>query len=181
MPVHKLNRWGGEAFRSWPQWLAELPVPVFYRDDGSLLLWHREDAGEAVRVQRVLASRHAQGHLKHVEGTELGELEFETTRQRAAREAEQAQEQEHRLDRLRLEQAYEEYLESETAKYIDGQISDGELAHATAQKKEWLRLQFKNMSPDQIDDLARCAALTEIRRSVLVMEFDKFCRQHSGT
>jgi glycine oxidase len=55
--------------------LAELPVPVFYRNDGSLLLWHREDAGEAVRVQRELASRGAQEDVRHVEGAELSELE----------------------------------------------------------------------------------------------------------
>jgi hypothetical protein len=107
--------------------------------------------------------------------------DFETSRKRAAREAEQAQEQERRIDRLTLEQAYEEYLESETAKYIHDRISDGELAHATAQKKECLRLQFKNMSPDQIDDLACRAALTEIRRSVPVMQFDEFCRRPSET
>jgi len=66
---------GRRSLSLWPQWLAELPVPVYYRDNGSLLLWHREDAGEAVRVQRMLASRHAQGHLKHVEGAELDEME----------------------------------------------------------------------------------------------------------
>src|SRR5579863_10529314 len=75
MPVQKIESMGRRSLSLWPQWLAELPVPVFYRDNGSLLLWHREDAGEAVRVQRVLATRHAQGHLKHVEGEELCELE----------------------------------------------------------------------------------------------------------
>jgi glycine oxidase len=51
----------------WPQWLAELPEPVFYRDDGTLLLWHREDAGEARRFERLLATRDAQAHLVHVD------------------------------------------------------------------------------------------------------------------
>ena len=62
----QIESMGRRSLSLWPQWLAELPVPVFYRNDGSLLLWHREDAAEAVRVQRVLAARHAQGHLKHV-------------------------------------------------------------------------------------------------------------------
>src|SRR5580704_14780244 len=61
----QIRSMGRRSLSLWPQWLAELPVPVFYRNDGSLLLWHREDAGEAVRVQRLLASRHALGHLKH--------------------------------------------------------------------------------------------------------------------
>jgi glycine oxidase len=71
----QIESMGRRSLSLWPQWLAELPVPVFYRDNGSLLLWHREDAGQAVRVQRALASRHALGHLKHVAGPELGELE----------------------------------------------------------------------------------------------------------
>ena len=66
---------GRRSLSLWPQWLAELPVTVYYRANGSLLVWHREDAGQAVRVQRVLASRHAQGQLKYVEGLELCELE----------------------------------------------------------------------------------------------------------
>jgi glycine oxidase len=71
----QIESMGRRSLSLWPQWLSELPVPVFYRGDGTLLLWHREDAGQAVRVQRALASRNAQGHLKHVAGPELGELE----------------------------------------------------------------------------------------------------------
>jgi hypothetical protein len=48
----QIESMGRRSLSLWPQWLAELPVTVFYRDDGSLLLWHREDAGEAVCVQR---------------------------------------------------------------------------------------------------------------------------------
>jgi glycine oxidase len=71
----QIESMGRHSLSVWPQWLAELPAPVFYRDNGTLLLWHREDAGEAVRVQRMLTSRHAQGHVKHVAGAELDELE----------------------------------------------------------------------------------------------------------
>jgi len=48
---------------------------VFYRDDGTLLLWHREDSREAVRVEKLLASRHLQAHVECIEGARLGELE----------------------------------------------------------------------------------------------------------
>jgi glycine oxidase len=71
----EIGSMGMRSLSLWPEWLAELPVPVFYRNDGSLLLWHREDAGEAVRVQRVLASRNVQGNFRQVEGVELGDLE----------------------------------------------------------------------------------------------------------
>ena len=57
----QIESMGRRSLSLWPQWLSELPVPVFYRGDGTLLLWHREDAGQAVRVQRALASRNAQG------------------------------------------------------------------------------------------------------------------------
>src|SRR5580704_10974586 len=71
----QIESMGRRSLSLWPQWLAELPVPVYYRDSGSLLLWHRDDAGEAVRAERVLASRHAEGRFKHVDGAELSEME----------------------------------------------------------------------------------------------------------
>lgn len=66
---------GRRSLSLWPQWLAELPEPVFYRDGGTLLLWHREDASEAHRFERLLARRDAQAHLVHVDATRLSELE----------------------------------------------------------------------------------------------------------
>ena len=48
---------GKHSLSLWPRWLAELPEPVFYRNNGTLLLWHREDAGEAVRAQRKFATQ----------------------------------------------------------------------------------------------------------------------------
>jgi glycine oxidase len=64
---------GRHSLSLWPRWLAELPVPVFYRDNGTLLLWHREEAGEAVRAQRKLASQ--QLPIKRIDCLRTGELE----------------------------------------------------------------------------------------------------------
>jgi glycine oxidase len=64
---------GKHSLSLWPRWLAELPAPVFYRDKGTLLLWHREDAGEAVRAQRRFASQ--QLAIKQIDGVRTGELE----------------------------------------------------------------------------------------------------------
>jgi glycine oxidase len=66
---------GRRSLSLWPQWLAELPEPVFYRDDGTLLLWHREDADEARRFERLLARRDALAHLVHVDAARLTQLE----------------------------------------------------------------------------------------------------------
>jgi glycine oxidase len=66
---------GRRSLRLWPHWLAELPEPVFYRDDGTLLLWHREGAGEARRFERLLATRDTQARLVHVDAPRLSDLE----------------------------------------------------------------------------------------------------------
>jgi len=66
---------GRHSLALWPQWLAQLPVPVFYRDHGTLLIWHGEDAGEAVRVERMLASRRAHADIRRVERARVGDLE----------------------------------------------------------------------------------------------------------
>src|ERR1700733_13774479 len=66
---------GRHSLSLWPQWLAELSEPVFYRDDGTLLLWHRGDAGEAHRFERLLVARDAQAHLLRIDAARPNELE----------------------------------------------------------------------------------------------------------
>lgn len=64
---------GKHSLSLWPRWLAELPEPVFYRNNGTLLLWHREDAREAVRAQRKFATQ--QLPIKQIDSARTGELE----------------------------------------------------------------------------------------------------------
>ena len=71
----QIEEMGKHSLAMWPQWLDELPVPVFYRDNGSLLLWHPQDAQEAFRVERVLTSQHPHPNVKRVKSAQLGELE----------------------------------------------------------------------------------------------------------
>jgi glycine oxidase len=66
---------GDHSLTLWPRWLAELALPVFYRDNGTLLLWHRENSGEAVRAQRIIASRQSGAPVRRLEGPQLRELE----------------------------------------------------------------------------------------------------------
>jgi len=66
---------GRHSLSLWPQWLAELQHPVFYRDAGTLLLWHREEAGEARRFETMLKPRDPQAQLVHVDAARLDELE----------------------------------------------------------------------------------------------------------
>jgi glycine oxidase len=49
-----LVRMGHHALTRWPQLLAALAEPVFFQREGTLVLWHRQDAAEAQRLARVL-------------------------------------------------------------------------------------------------------------------------------
>jgi glycine oxidase len=48
-------RMGHHALQRWPALLAPLAEPVFFQREGTLVLWHRQDAAEAARLARVLA------------------------------------------------------------------------------------------------------------------------------
>ncbi len=48
-------RMGQHALSRWPALLATLAEPVFFQREGTLVLWHRQDAAEATRLARVLA------------------------------------------------------------------------------------------------------------------------------
>ena len=50
-----LVRMGHHALSRWPELLAPLARPVFFQREGTLVLWHRQDANEAARLARVLA------------------------------------------------------------------------------------------------------------------------------
>ena len=66
---------GWHSLSLWPRWLAELPLPVFHRDYGTLLLWQRENSGEAVRAHRMIALRQPDANVKRLEGRQVGEWE----------------------------------------------------------------------------------------------------------
>lgn len=54
--VTELNvvRMGEYSLRRWPQLLAELSQPVFFQQQGTLVVWHRQDQSEAYRFQRLV-------------------------------------------------------------------------------------------------------------------------------
>ncbi|NDF64433.1 MAG: FAD-dependent oxidoreductase, partial [Betaproteobacteria bacterium] len=51
-------RMGQHALKTWPQLLAELPAPVFFQQQGTLIVWHRQDAAEAHRFHQLLQRTH---------------------------------------------------------------------------------------------------------------------------
>ena len=49
-------RMGSHALVRWPELIATLGQPVFFQQQGTLVLWHRQDAAEAKRFQQLLAA-----------------------------------------------------------------------------------------------------------------------------
>ena len=47
-------RMGRHALTRWPTLLATLDVPVFFQREGTLVVWHRQDAAEAARFSAVI-------------------------------------------------------------------------------------------------------------------------------
>jgi glycine oxidase len=52
MPVVRM---GQHALKRWPELLLELQQPVFFQQNGTLIVWHRQDAAEAQRFAQLLA------------------------------------------------------------------------------------------------------------------------------
>ena len=51
MPVVRM---GHHGLTRWPELIATLPEPVFFQQNGTLVLWHRQDAAEAKRFESLL-------------------------------------------------------------------------------------------------------------------------------
>jgi glycine oxidase len=47
---------GQHGLTRWPELMAELDTPVFFQRNGTLILWHRQDASEASRFGQQLAA-----------------------------------------------------------------------------------------------------------------------------
>jgi hypothetical protein len=107
--------------------------------------------------------------------------DFETTRKREARHSEQAQEEQRRRDRFHLEQAYEDYIERETAAHIQANESTLNFAGQVAEKAKSLRTRFRNMTPGQLQDLARRTVVSEIRRGLPLISFEEFQSRNTNS
>jgi glycine oxidase len=70
---------GQYALSRWPELLAPLAQPVFFQREGTLVLWHRQDAAEATRLARVLARTGAQvpelAAMQTLDGSGIAALE----------------------------------------------------------------------------------------------------------
>jgi len=70
----KIVAMGRRSLQLWPKWLKELPVPVYYRDVGTLVVWQREAAAESERLEAAVRSHNA-GAAERVGSGRLAELE----------------------------------------------------------------------------------------------------------
>jgi glycine oxidase len=53
-------RMGQYALKRWPQLIAALAEPVYFQQNGTLIVWHRQDSAEAQRFAGMLQRTHAQ-------------------------------------------------------------------------------------------------------------------------
>ncbi len=72
-------RMGAYSLKRWPQLIDQLPAPVFFQQDGTLIVWHRQDAAEAARIARqITANQQAIDGLAKAQtlnATQIGQLE----------------------------------------------------------------------------------------------------------
>ena len=72
-------RMGQHALSRWPELLAPLAQPVFFQREGTLVLWHRQDAADAARLARVLANTGTQvpelAPMRTLDGQAIAALE----------------------------------------------------------------------------------------------------------
>ena len=64
-------RMGEYALSRWPQLLQTLPEPVFFQQNGTLILWHRQDQAEARRFAQLIARNQQLMHSVLVLALEL--------------------------------------------------------------------------------------------------------------
>lgn len=53
-------RMGQHALTRWPELVGQLQQPVFFQQNGTLIVWHRQDASEAQRFEQLLTRTHTQ-------------------------------------------------------------------------------------------------------------------------
>ena len=72
-------RMGHYALQRWPELLSQLSQPVFFQQSGTLVLWHRQDAPEALRFAGLLQNTQAAlpelAPMRRVDGKTIRELE----------------------------------------------------------------------------------------------------------
>jgi glycine oxidase len=72
-------RMGQYSLNRWPALLASLPAPVFFQREGTVIVWHRQDASDAKRFADKL--HHTREHLPelpaphYLQAAELADLE----------------------------------------------------------------------------------------------------------
>jgi glycine oxidase len=62
---------GRRSLVLWPQWLSDLGSPVYYDNQGTLVVWHRSDEQEAKRFELLLKSRDPRAAYQRLDESQL--------------------------------------------------------------------------------------------------------------
>lgn len=72
-------RMGVHGLKRWPELMSQLPAQVFFQQEGTLIVWHRQDAAEASRFARQITinQQAIEGLAKAqtMNATQIGQLE----------------------------------------------------------------------------------------------------------
>jgi glycine oxidase len=139
---------GLRSYALWPQWLKQLPEPVFYRDHGTLVVAHAGDESEMARYQRRAS------HL--LEDSDFRLLDHQALTNREPELADNFRqamwfEQESCLDNRQLYRQLGELLQAHCNWQQTGDI--GELNQAEIDR---LCQQYLNCRADQFDEVIDC-------------------------
>jgi len=105
---------------------------------------------------------------------------FETSRRRKLREEAQAARAQAEVERFALEQSYEDYCRQEIDQYIATTLSEVEHQQLIEAKKQDLLKQYRWTStcpPETLNQLARGAARSEIKKRIAFTTFEAFCEE----
>ena len=69
-------RMGSYSLKRWPELIAQLDQPTFFQQNGTLIVWHPQDAAESSRFsQQLLARRHTTAELPAAMRLDKGAIE----------------------------------------------------------------------------------------------------------
>lgn len=71
---------GAASLDAWPRLIAQLPEPVFFQRNGTLVVWHRDDRAEATLLERRIRANApapllTEGNLSTLDAAQLGATE----------------------------------------------------------------------------------------------------------
>jgi hypothetical protein len=121
-------------------------------------------------------------YIRNIEHNITPPGSFENRRQRRKREEIQQSKDAERSQRLQQEVAYEEYEHAAIDRFIAEELPDDEYRRLLAGELRSLTRMYRNMTREQLDDLARTAVRSKLKESgrFHMLSLEEFRRHHNS-